>query len=444
MLSYPLATYFRSLRIYKKPQIIFSKTVVVLVLTSLILGALSGAGQFVWQKPDWTKHNVILNDLISYEWPVYYGKGHFVEQTSLVYYIGYYLPAALIGKVTSYDFAQIALFLYTTLGLLLFGLLLKMKLKRNIIWIFPLIFLISGIDILGQFYTKNWLVGLLHLETYTPGLQYSSIMTILTWVPQHGLAAWIPVALFLNDKKSNITIFGPFVIALTFIWSPFVSIGLSIMWFQFVVLQAIRSYKFWLITSISIALSLIFLLYYKSQLPLGTSKPTIFLMTNNDYVGNIKNMCLFLGLDLFIFAPIIYFLWKFISWQDRILIVGSAIILVLMPQIAYGQNNDFVMRVSIPHLALLFILILSYLPHTVKLKSWQVGVIIYILILGMATPYYEILQLASPSHLGTNEKPIYNILESNKRYGVSHQQYMGLATKAFGKYIGNYEKYYKK
>ncbi len=54
---------------------------------------LSGIGGIGFQHYDWNKHNAILSDLVRESWPV--GYTYYGRPVALVYYIAYYLPAAL-------------------------------------------------------------------------------------------------------------------------------------------------------------------------------------------------------------------------------------------------------------------------------------------------------------------------------------------------------------
>ena len=69
-----------------------------------------GAGGFGVGTYDWAnKHNLIFADLVRFSWPVvYHGEGTPSSGLMLVYYVGYYLPAALVGKVMGWHAGNIA------------------------------------------------------------------------------------------------------------------------------------------------------------------------------------------------------------------------------------------------------------------------------------------------------------------------------------------------
>lgn len=113
---------------------------------------LSGTGGFAYQNSDYSKHNAILRDLIHYEWPVIYNYStDYSNSAPLVYYVAYYLPAALAGKLFGWTIANVTMYLWTVLGVILslywlFRIIGKFKLSFILVFI-----LFSGMDILGGF-----------------------------------------------------------------------------------------------------------------------------------------------------------------------------------------------------------------------------------------------------------------------------------------------------
>ena len=75
----------------------------------------SGVGGFGPQDMDWHKHNAVLMDLIRSPWPVVYEADG--DRMALVYYVAYYLPAAVAGKLAGWRAANLALLAWTWIGL---------------------------------------------------------------------------------------------------------------------------------------------------------------------------------------------------------------------------------------------------------------------------------------------------------------------------------------
>jgi hypothetical protein len=124
--------------------------------------------------------------------------------------------------------------------------------------------------------------------------------------------------------------------------------------------------------------------------------------------------------------------------HEKKLITWVFLALMLVAQIMYGAANDFVMRVSIPALTLIFIFVLRYIHNVLREKSFMSAIAFGFIVCGVCTPLVEIYRGFQKGDSATNERPIYSMVNAHLRYKVLHQQYMGLATKAFGRYFGNY------
>ncbi|MBF0509714.1 MAG: hypothetical protein HQK57_12425, partial [Deltaproteobacteria bacterium] len=102
------------------------------LLITLIWTSVSGVGGYGLQNTDYEKHNSMLKDLVVGTWPIHY-KGVDLPTkescakvadptTPLIYYISFYLPSALTGKMFGWKAANHCLFLWTWGGILLSGL----------------------------------------------------------------------------------------------------------------------------------------------------------------------------------------------------------------------------------------------------------------------------------------------------------------------------------
>ena len=404
---------------------------------SLIFAILSGAGGFVWQKPDWTKHNVVLNDLINYRWPVYYGPSAYVKDTTLVYYVAYYLPAALVGKLFGWRAGELGLFIQSVLGLFifaqLFGESLRFSSKR-----FFAFFLLSGADIVGLILLQSWPLVTPHIEQYATSLQFSSVITQLMWVPQHALAGWLGVMLAYKDySDGRILKTLPLYVAIAFLWSPFVSLGIAIVFLPFVISMKLKQYLNAYALSGTLILGMI-LLYYQSQIHVSRDIIKIYLISNIHVINNFGMMIAFLIFDLYVFALVLVIVRNRMHAHEKKFISWTFFALILIAQVMYGVANDFVMRVSIPALTLIFVFVLSHIHNIFREKSFISAIAFGFVVCGVCTPLVEIYRGFQKGDSVTNERPIYSMVNAHLRYKVLHQQYMGLATKAFGRYFGNY------
>ncbi|NBO39106.1 hypothetical protein EBU99_11045 [bacterium] len=192
--------------------------------------ALSGTGGIGFQNTDYAASNALLKDLIENPWPLQM-KGNI----PLVYYVSYYLPAALIGKLTNWTIANLFIFIWTFVGLSLVWSVLCLALKLTTLSRAKLTFaafifiLFGGWDILGAAltYSSEILTPGTHIEWWASIGQFSSNTTLLFWVPQHVIAPWLMTSLLLLllhrgiGHKSVL-----FLAACAFLWSPIACLGL--------------------------------------------------------------------------------------------------------------------------------------------------------------------------------------------------------------------------
>ena len=175
--------------------------------------ALSGIGGFAFQNIDFHTRNAVFRDLINFPWPVKY----YTNPTdpsipyNLVYYTGFWLPAALVGKIAGWLAANIALYIWTVLGIILTILLLGTKIKLTPLYLILILIFFSGMDALGSLIriiavpgTNNFLwPPIFHLEWWMPSFQYSSFTTQLFWVFNQAIPTWLCMALLIatGDRK---------------------------------------------------------------------------------------------------------------------------------------------------------------------------------------------------------------------------------------------------
>ncbi|MBI5838937.1 MAG: hypothetical protein HZB19_02435 [Chloroflexi bacterium] len=168
---------------------------------------LSGVGGYAFQNWDHHWRNAVLRDLITFDWPVVYSSPERGPIKMLVYYVGYWLPAALTGKLLGWKFANLILFLWTWLGVLLVTLHLGLKLKTSSLKAILLFIVFSGMDALGALifagdYPTFW-PPVQHLEIWGGNLQYSSFTTQLFWVFNQAVPAWLCISMFVTLSPST-------------------------------------------------------------------------------------------------------------------------------------------------------------------------------------------------------------------------------------------------
>jgi hypothetical protein len=195
---------------------------------------LSGAGGFGFQNPDYQASNALLKDLIQQDWPVTMVLDG-VER-NVVYYVGYYLVAAGVGKALGWAAANVAIFVWTGIGALLafawFRALCRVNLGRKpgrLVWVTLMFCLAGGLDTLAVLAREGRLPDLtVHLEPWAGPFQYSSNTTLLYWVPQHSLAAWLMTGMVVTSvyAPQGLRWLG-ISLAVGILWSPFGVIGVA-------------------------------------------------------------------------------------------------------------------------------------------------------------------------------------------------------------------------
>jgi hypothetical protein len=195
---------------------------------------LSGAGGVGFQVPDYRAGNALLKDLIQGDWPMMTVLDG--AEQRIVYYVGYYLVAAAVGKAFGWGAANVAIFAWTALGALLafawFRRISRVELHRRpgrLLWLALIFCLAGGLDILAVLTRDGRIPDLTqHLEPWAGAFQYSSNTTLLYWVPQQSLAAWLMTGMVVTSVYARQGLRWLCIsLAAGVLWSPFGVIGVA-------------------------------------------------------------------------------------------------------------------------------------------------------------------------------------------------------------------------
>lgn len=378
----------------------------VLITVSWLL--LSGVGGYAFQNWDHHWRNAVFHDLINFDFPVYYSQPESGPVKMLVYYVGFWLPAAWIGKLLGWNAANFALFLWTWLGIILVTLHLANILKTSPVKATLFFVFFSGLDALGALLFAEEYPTLLppitHLEIWSGmQLQYSSFTTQLFWVFNQAVPAWLCIAMTsviasaakqsqpelgiasvaaarlprTSSPQGNDMLF--LLWALCFFFAPLAAIGL----FPYVLIELVKGTDF------------------KSPFKnlrweVLLSAAIIFLLSSFFFASNTSAQQR--GLQSIPFADFLAFflleggiLWLVLApakWRDpRWMVTG--LLLLVIPFIQLGSGRDFVMRASI---APLFHLLLMTGETMFNKATPRVLFVTFcfLLSIGALTPLYEI------------------------------------------------------
>ncbi|MBT3982590.1 MAG: hypothetical protein HOE90_14625 [Bacteriovoracaceae bacterium] len=392
----------------------------------------SGIGWFSFTNGDYVKHNAILYDLVSKEWPVYYhngpeggGKGFYLH-----YYFGYYLIPTVVGKWLGFLAGLRFTYFWAILGILL-GLYWSFKLIGKIR---PIVFVVfvffSGWDIVGHLLMNGKIPSLgTHMEWWSGSWQFSGNSTLLYWVPQHVIPAWILTPIIMDkilQRRGESTALCWY--CLTSFWSPFVMFGLLPFIFIWFIRTNIK--KWFSIQNIFFAgfIFTVFGLYYFSG---SLNHRSGFIWSTQNFDQHITKLLWFYLLEFinfWIFAlPHFWYGKK----EHKILTVSVAILLVIIPLYVFGMYNDWAMRVSIPSLfALQLLIMIQFFQYQYKGKKIALGFFALFWAIGSITCLSEITRSVKNPTARIPKRGINQM----RQYQTS-AQYMGIPISPFFKYL---------
>jgi hypothetical protein len=394
-----------------KPMILSKKTIIICFLFAIVFTFLCGGVAQVYgrESTDWHKHNTILKDLAKKEWPVVYDSGE-----ALNYYIGFYLPAATIGRITSsYRLAKLALSGWIVIGLFLGFLNLleftkpnQKKLTYSVIILF-IFMMYSGWDWLARLMTGEVIPHFpSHLEWGPFNKQYASIATSLVWVPQHLLSALLAIPFALRSYKMKIL----FIIPLVLLWSPFVAMAIFFIYLVSFLINLYEKtnanmnfYDIVISSVISLPLILFYLLHHKADL-----MPFIY--------GGINLYFTYIFAELGPIIIVIFLLFKLLGDRKK-LIIFMLVPLIILPLFKFGNigNNDLMIRVTTTLvIAILFILLKNML---ILKKKWKLAICMILLLGGIIQPVYEIGFTMEQKKIAASREDIRKVIGYWQYYG---------------------------
>lgn len=201
----------------------YAKILVILVLLFLWV-IFSGVGGFIWQNRwDHMFRNAVFMDLVNRPWPVMQG------DSALCYYLGFWLPSALIGKVFGLQIGYLFQVIWAYIGVVLAVFLIFKYIGAVKIRIILLFIFYSGLDVL-VYYAKGLidqqnLISLTmrllsgeHIELLLRYFNSSSNTTLLFWLYNQIIPFWVGFMLILLQKRSQSIIV---IFSLLVLYSPF-------------------------------------------------------------------------------------------------------------------------------------------------------------------------------------------------------------------------------
>lgn len=368
---------------------------------------LSGIGGFVAQNTDHSCRNSIFEMLVHKQWPVrgIVDINGVSAERGLVYYIGYWLPAAVIGKLLGTNAGYCMQALWAVVGILLFYYFICAVRKKLSVWPLLIFIFFSGLDAAGYFFTRVDLSAwnrMLHLEWWASAFQFSSFTTQLFWVFNQALPVWLIVMLLYVQQSNRHMVF---LLGLSMLSSALPFIGLIPFCIYFIFsrkydcslghcglclrkewwrafLQDTFTFENILGGGIAGILSFLYLKGNISGQIVGTGSQT----------GEIRGYLLLY--ILFILLEVgVYFLAIYKYWRNKALYYLAIVWLCICPLITVGFGKDFGMRASIPALVLLYLMVIKTLSSSKRARDYGIYISLSVLLfLGSITSVHEIVR----------------------------------------------------
>ena len=381
--------------------------VIFLAVMAVILTITSGIGEFVYSTDDHSFRRAIFRDLINYKWPVvfdnstqsneiianYMGEG----KVAFVYYFAYWMVPALIGKLFGFAVGNIALVLWSALGLFLILLGMNMFIgKKSLATVFVFMFA-SGLDAIPfMFHLFHGMPSWGWLEGWTHHLSYLSMATNLMNVYNQVIPCWL-AAILLMTSGSNLMI--GFIGALTFAYSPWVTIGiLPIAAARLFMKSSERKVKS-ILGPLNVIPAVIMLIVFGSFYMAGSGEAMDRGFTW-DFYGSIPRFAAAYIL-LIIIEILPYLLLTRRSDLKSPLLIASVVTLLIIPFYMVSLNNDLCMRASMPALFVLTVYMAACLADVdyKKIRNGNVhprhlGAAIILVAMVYISAYYVYIGLA--------------------------------------------------
>jgi hypothetical protein len=373
---------------------------IVGLLLLLIWVYLSGVGGHGNQSPDYIAHNGRLMDLIAESWPVHYRSGRWVDDTDyginktfLIFYLAYYLPAALAGKAFGMVSALECLHLWTLLGCWLALVWLWEFIGRRYALLITVVFIMfGGWDIVGTLLYSYGLSTNTSLLTHWHALLHSLIhddparidfwtripfkyfvgnflsnASQLFWSPHQIIAGWITAALLMRTYLSGRIKQVGFVYALLVFWSPMTLMTLALFPLLLILHKGQRSLREAISFENIVAggsMLLIFGLYYLGGSAL--KNPANWMWNLTDLNSHWLPLLVLHFFSWGIYGLVILGGWRKYNPTEKLWHMALFTTILILPFSFYGTYNDLVCRGSAP---LVFLLLISFMQRLVYLRN---------------------------------------------------------------------------
>jgi hypothetical protein len=327
-----------------------TRTIAAVAFVALGWTALAGVGHFFYANADWVTRDAVLRDLTVTAWPPKYGTDGTFPMI-LRAPVGFYLPAAAIGSLLGLPVADLSLYLWTALGFTLFvcAAMSLFSTRRQRVLCGALVLGFGGLDLVGfTLFSGHLPAPAQHIEWWAQFVQYSSNSTLMFWVPNHALPAWLGLVLVLRHwRRPELASITPMLAAAIPLWSPLSAVGLAP--FFIAGLDWRRDGR--LLFSLRSGWPFIAVAFIVARYITMDTQSLAHGWSINEFADARAFWLFYAVFCLFEFGFLALVLHRMRA-VDLKLGIGLAILLVL-PFYYFGPGNDLAMRASIPALTVL-------------------------------------------------------------------------------------------
>ncbi len=353
---------------------------------------ISGIGGYYFQDTDHFDRNEIFSLLVEKRWPVvdtYIFNG--TETTRMmVYYLGFWLPSAVIGKIFGIEAGWGFQYFWAFMGIVLIFILLSSLIKSYNFFTILGFMLFSGMDILGAIICYGIVEPGEHIEWWS-GFQYSSNTTLLFWVFNQAIYGWLLILLILVQKNNRHI---GFILGCSLLSSTFPFVGLI----PFSVAKIINNLDKDNNKHINWTSSLKELFSPENILGGGFSGIISFIFLKTNASASNTDLAYFSDPTFwgrYVFFCLLEFgillLIVFKDERKNPLYIITAVSLLICPFVRIGDSQDFCMRASIPALTVLYIIFCINVKENFHNRSYlRLALLLLIFGIGIMTPFQEI------------------------------------------------------
>jgi len=351
----------------------------------------SGIGDFSFQTGDFIIRNPMFHDLKYYRWPVIYDLSKEPQlvkkftgnaQNALyVYYFTWWLPASLFARILNFlgtsvtrieVYTNIALYMWTVIGLFLTFYFMVRYLKRYSYWILSSLILFGGFDFVVYLISNMRMPLNEHIEWWAGGpcmyFQYSANTTQLYWVFNQSVPIWLVVAVLLVAENPKQKLGWA---SLSIAYSPYATIGIIPIAIYATLkskvnlndsslrsiyhLNRVKNAVSIENTVVPLLLAFTYVSFFALKLNAGTSRGGFIFSVYPEF----RTFTLYIA-----FIVVEFFIYFLVMGKKGITYEFywvTLIELIVIPLFRAGMNNDFTMRTSIPALFILMFLCLRFL-----------------------------------------------------------------------------------